>query len=161
MKVIFFAAVSLSVASAALLPQQSLVAPRQAVFQPQYQQPRQVFIQPQPQPQYQQFRQSGEAAARILRNDATINPDGSYAYAYETENGIAAQEQGQPKAFNNQQVGEAVQGSFQYTSPEGIPIQLQYVADENGFQPQGSHLPTVRRHFIPFQRFYIKPHILG
>lgn len=29
-----------------------------------------------------------------------------------------------------------VQGSNSYTSPEGQVIQLQYVADENGYQPQ-------------------------
>jgi hypothetical protein len=33
------------------------------------------------------------------------------------------------------------QGSFSYTSPEGNPIQLTYVADEFGFRPEGSHLP--------------------
>lgn len=31
---------------------------------------------------------------------------------------------------------------MQYTSPEGIPIETSYVADENGYQPQGAHLPT-------------------
>nr|CAD7199171.1 unnamed protein product [Timema douglasi] len=34
------------------------------------------------------------------------------------------------------------QGSFSYTSPEGIPISLTYVADELGFRPEGSHLPV-------------------
>lgn len=34
------------------------------------------------------------------------------------------------------------QGSFHYTAPDGTPIALQYVANENGFQPQGAHLPT-------------------
>lgn len=34
------------------------------------------------------------------------------------------------------------QGSFQYTAPDGTPIAVQYVANENGFQPQGEHLPT-------------------
>lgn len=37
---------------------------------------------------------------------------------------------------------QAAQGSFSYTAPEGEQISLQYVADENGFQPSGSHLPT-------------------
>jgi len=34
------------------------------------------------------------------------------------------------------------QGSFSYTSPEGNPVQLTYVADEFGFRPEGSHLPV-------------------
>lgn len=42
---------------------------------------------------------------------------------------------GGPEALN-------VEGSFSYTSPEGETISLTYIADENGFQPQGDHLPT-------------------
>lgn len=28
------------------------------------------------------------------------------------------------------------QGSFSWTSPEGVPVAITYVADENGYQPQ-------------------------
>ncbi|KAH8252174.1 hypothetical protein KR026_010057, partial [Drosophila bipectinata] len=58
---------------------------------------------------------------------------GNYAYAIETSNGIQNQEAGNANGAT---------GSFAYVSPEGIPISLTYVADENGFQPQGDHLPT-------------------
>ena len=34
------------------------------------------------------------------------------------------------------------EGSFEYTDPEGGAVRLTYIADENGFQPQGDHLPT-------------------
>lgn len=34
------------------------------------------------------------------------------------------------------------QGSYQYVAPDGTPIAVQYVANENGFQPQGEHIPT-------------------
>lgn len=70
----------------------------------------------------------------ILRSDSNINPDGSYAYEYETGNGIRVQESGVG--------GKQVQGSVSYTGDDGQPIQFSYVADENGFQPTGSHLPT-------------------
>ncbi|ODM95641.1 Endocuticle structural glycoprotein SgAbd-2 [Orchesella cincta] len=33
-------------------------------------------------------------------------------------------------------------GSYQYTSPEGLPILVKWVADENGFRAEGSHLPV-------------------
>lgn len=46
------------------------------------------------------------------------------------------------KQIAQDQAGTAAQGSFQYTSPEGVPVQIQYVADENGFQPVGSVIPT-------------------
>lgn len=74
----------------------------------------------------------------ILRLDNTNNGDGSYSYAYETGNGIAAQERGQQTGPESQ----AADGSFTYTSPEGQQISLSYTADANGFHPQGAHLPT-------------------
>ncbi|XP_076271489.1 larval cuticle protein LCP-17-like [Rhynchophorus ferrugineus] len=77
----------------------------------------------------------------ILRSDSDISPDGSYHYSYETENGIAAQERGSLKSLP-EGAGTAAQGSYQYISPEGVPVSVQYVADENGFQPQSDILPT-------------------
>ncbi|TDG53167.1 hypothetical protein AWZ03_000710 [Drosophila navojoa] len=63
-----------------------------------------------------------------------INPDGSYSYSYETSNGISGQEQGVG--------GQVASGSNSYTAPNGELVQLSYIADENGYQPQGSHLPV-------------------
>ncbi|XP_055320745.1 cuticle protein CP14.6-like [Sitodiplosis mosellana] len=86
------------------------------------------------------YAQHPDASAQVLRNDAVVNPD-SFNYAYETSNGIAAKEQGQLKQIGSES-GIAAQGDFGYTSPEGEKIQLSYIADENGFQPTGSHLPV-------------------
>lgn len=61
-----------------------------------------------------------------------MNPDGTYNYAYETSNGISANEEGEG--------GVSATGSFSYVSPEGETVQVNYVADENGFQPD--NLPT-------------------
>lgn len=33
-------------------------------------------------------------------------------------------------------------GSFSYTAPDGQQISISYTADQNGFLPQGAHLPT-------------------
>ena len=74
------------------------------------------------------------AQIRILSQKSDIQPDGSYQYSYETENGIAAGESGVG--------GVAANGFQQWTSPEGLPVQIQYRADENGYQPQGSVLPV-------------------
>ncbi|XP_063820958.1 larval cuticle protein LCP-22-like [Ostrinia nubilalis] len=82
--------------------------------------------------------------ANILKSGNDINPDGSYSYFYETDNGIAAQEQGTPRNFggNPPVVPDVAQGSFSWTSPEGEVVSISYVADENGYQPQGAHIPT-------------------
>uniref|UniRef100_A0A2A4K2K2 Uncharacterized protein n=1 Tax=Heliothis virescens TaxID=7102 RepID=A0A2A4K2K2_HELVI len=81
-----------------------------------------------------------DAAAQILKQDADVLPD-QFQYAYETSNGIAAQESGVLQKVGDQEA-IAVQGSNSYTAPGGEQIQLSYVADANGYQPQGAHLPT-------------------
>ncbi|CAH0558098.1 unnamed protein product [Brassicogethes aeneus] len=79
----------------------------------------------------------------ILRQEQEVNFDGSYKYSYETGNGISADESGFLKnAGVPEQETQVAQGQFQYTSPEGQVIHLTYIADENGFQPIGDHLPT-------------------
>ncbi|XP_066250373.1 pupal cuticle protein 20-like [Euwallacea similis] len=73
----------------------------------------------------------------IIRYENVNNGDGTYQYLYETGNGINAQEQGDARGDGTQ-----AQGSFSYTAPDGQQIQIQYTADENGFNPQGPHIPT-------------------
>lgn len=90
--------------------------------------------------------QRTEAEAEIIAQDSNIDPDGSYQYSYETANGIRGQEQGTLKRSNNPAETSDVivaSGSVSYTAPDGTVITLNYQADdENGFQPQGDHLPT-------------------
>lgn len=43
---------------------------------------------------------------------------------------------------NPEQETQFAQGGYQYTAPDGTRISLTYTADENGFVPQGAHLPT-------------------
>ncbi|XP_046393657.1 endocuticle structural glycoprotein ABD-4-like [Ischnura elegans] len=86
----------------------------------------------------------------IVRQSKEMGFDGSYQYSYETANGIRAEETGEVRPNPNPQPkdGEGAanivvsRGSFSYTAPDGTPITLTYIADENGFQPQGDHLPT-------------------
>lgn len=64
---------------------------------------------------------------------------------YDTENGISVQEQGflkqGPPSNKPSKHGEdeheyiqVAQGSYSYTSPEGVQVSVNYMADENGFQ---------------------------
>ncbi|KAH9627594.1 hypothetical protein HF086_010746 [Spodoptera exigua] len=102
-----------------------------------------AYAAPQFAPQYQQQQQYQGQVIPIIKQSQEVGFDGSYQYNYETGNGIAAQEQGYLKnAGVKDAEAQVAQGSFTYTSPEGIPISVSYIADENGFQPQGAHLPT-------------------
>lgn len=75
-----------------------------------------------------------DAQAEVRSLSSNVNDDGSYNYQFETTNGIAQHESGIG--------GQYASGQSAYYSPEGQLIQLTYVADANGFQPQGAHLPT-------------------
>ncbi|XP_026467227.1 larval cuticle protein LCP-17-like, partial [Ctenocephalides felis] len=77
-----------------------------------------------------------DSVAEVLRQEADVHPEG-YHFNYETSNGVKAEEQG---ALQGESL--AVHGEVKYTAPDGTPVHLTYVADENGFQPQGAHLPV-------------------
>lgn len=67
----------------------------------------------------------------------------TFCYSYETGNEIVAEETGYVKNFGvEDQEIQSAQGSYSYTAPDGTRITVTYTADENGFVPQGDHLPT-------------------
>ncbi|XP_028160060.1 pupal cuticle protein 20-like [Ostrinia furnacalis] len=78
----------------------------------------------------------------ILRYENVNNGDGTYRYNYETGNGIAAHESGAPRASGPEGLAVTAEGGFSYRAPDGQQISLTYTADENGFHPTGSHIPT-------------------
>ncbi|XP_017785756.1 PREDICTED: endocuticle structural glycoprotein SgAbd-2-like [Nicrophorus vespilloides] len=89
------------------------------------------------------FAAQSDEHVPIVSQESEVNFDGSFHHSYETGNGISAQEQGVLKnAGNKETQAEEVQGSFEYTAPDGTPIKVQYIANEFGFQPQGDHLPV-------------------
>ncbi|XP_014094702.1 larval cuticle protein 65Ag1 [Bactrocera oleae] len=82
-----------------------------------------------------------DGEAQVLRFDSDVQPNG-FNYAYETSNGIS--EQAQAKLLNEGSDAEAisVQGSYSFVADDGQTYTVNYIADENGFQPQGAHLPV-------------------
>lgn len=83
-------------------------------------------------------------APAIVRQSQDVLPDGSYSYTYETDNGIYRSENGSVVLTEARSAPVVVaQGQYQYTSPDGTPISVTYVADHNGFQPQGAHIPVI------------------
>lgn len=61
---------------------------------------------------------------------------------YETENRISQAETGQQKNAGTDQASSVVQGTYSYAGDDGNTYTVNYVADENGFRPEGAHLPT-------------------
>ncbi|XP_047469457.1 uncharacterized protein LOC125025488 [Penaeus chinensis] len=93
---------------------------------------------------------SGEVVA-ILRDDRVIEDDGRYNFDMEAGNGIVMSESGSPGLE-----GAIVSaGSYSYTAPDGTPVVVKYVADENGFQPQSDLLPVAPEFPHPIPQFVL------
>ncbi|XP_063624746.1 larval cuticle protein LCP-17-like [Cydia splendana] len=93
------------------------------------------------QPQRHQPSGGPDAQAEVLQQSVDVRPDG-YESSFQTSNGISAQESGQLKSLGPKEEAIVVSGQYQYTAEDGTPIQVSYTADENGYNPQGAHLPT-------------------
>uniref|UniRef100_T1GH30 Uncharacterized protein n=1 Tax=Megaselia scalaris TaxID=36166 RepID=T1GH30_MEGSC len=78
-----------------------------------------------------------DAEVHEVSRSLDVGPD-SYSYDVKLDNGVSAQESGKLK--NEDTI--AAQGSYSFTSPEGEKVEISYIADENGYQPQGALLPT-------------------
>ncbi|XP_037780421.1 cuticle protein AMP1A-like [Penaeus monodon] len=88
----------------------------------------------------------------ILRDERVIEDDGRYNFDVETGNGILRSESGSPGSEGA--INSA--GRFAYTAPDGTPVQVQFVADENGFQPQSDLLPVAPEFPHPIPDFVLE-----
>merc|ERR1712049_1353 len=79
----------------------------------------------------------------ILRSAQLSDETGKYSYSYETGNGMGIKEEGEQKLIGDkpEEVGSVSRGSYSYEL-EGVTYTVNWVADENGFQPTGAHLPV-------------------
>merc|ERR1712221_3974 len=77
-------------------------------------------------------------------NTAVYPMTGKYSYNFEAANGIKMSEEGEQKYFGDKEeesYGSVARGSYSYEL-EGVTYTINWVADENGFQPTGNHLPV-------------------
>lgn len=72
-----------------------------------------------------------QAETKVL--DSDVRADG-FKYIVETSNSISAGADGDEHGN--------IHGHYEYISPEGEHIKVDYVADENGYQPSSDILPT-------------------
>ncbi|EDW33403.1 GL15558 [Drosophila persimilis] len=86
------------------------------------------------------------AAARpsdvqIVRLDSDVGVE-KYSFALETSDGTKKQEDGVLKNTGHEDEAIVVHGSYSFVGDDGVTYTVTYVADENGFQPSGAHLPV-------------------
>ena len=62
--------------------------------------------------------------------------------SFETSDGVSRKESATLKNAGTAMEAISVQGSVSWLSPDGVQYTLNYLADENGFQPEGDHLPV-------------------
>lgn len=69
----------------------------------------------------------------ITEYENEIHSDGSYQYNYASADGSRQEARGFLKNRGVKDLeAQVVQGSYSYTSPDGTPITVTYIADENG-----------------------------
>ena len=77
------------------------------------------------------MQQSGNQVP-ITSYQNEVNYDGSYQYSYTSGDGSQQQAKGYVKNVGQKDLAQVVQGSYSYISPDGTPITVNYIADENG-----------------------------
>ncbi|XP_014204519.1 flexible cuticle protein 12 [Copidosoma floridanum] len=96
-------------------------------------------------PQFAQQQQRVQPDVYLLKETPSnnIGIDG-YTFGFEQSDGQKREESAQVE-FRGPKPEDAiirVRGSFSYVAPDGNTYTVSYIADENGFQPQGAHLPV-------------------
>ncbi|KZR99743.1 Cuticular protein 65Av [Daphnia magna] len=88
--------------------------------------------------------QGDKKPIEIISSNSEMNADGSYSFAFESEDGTKVQESGNQKQVGPkpEDIGTVSKGSYSFTTPDGVVLTVNWVADENGFQATGDHLPT-------------------
>ncbi|XP_067645818.1 larval cuticle protein 65Ag1-like [Eurosta solidaginis] len=77
----------------------------------------------------------------IVRQESDVQPEG-YRFGYTTSDGTQHDEEGQLKNVGSEDEAIVVRGSYSFVGDDGVTYTVNFIADENGFQPQGAHLPV-------------------
>ncbi|XP_069188972.1 cuticle protein AMP1A-like [Procambarus clarkii] len=88
----------------------------------------------------------------ILRDDRVQDDNGKYNFEVEAGNSIVFSESGSPDGPEGAVVSS---GQYSYTAPDGTPVLVKYVADENGFQPESDLLPVAPEFPHPIPQFVL------
>merc|ERR1712071_36228 len=78
--------------------------------------------------------------ATLKSSEARMNPDGSYKYSFELDDGTRVVESGEQKQITVQDAGTVSRGQYTFVA-DGQRFTVDWVADENGYVATGDHLP--------------------
>ncbi|KAJ6633499.1 Endocuticle structural protein SgAbd-6 [Pseudolycoriella hygida] len=79
--------------------------------------------------------------AQVLKYEYDNSGLGGYNFAYETSDGVSRSEQGEIKNAGTESEAIVITGTITWVAPDGQTFTIKFIADENGFQPQGDHIP--------------------
>lgn len=75
--------------------------------------------------------------SRSFSNDGNV-----YKFGFEQSDGQKRDEAGEVKLIGKES-GIVMRGSYSFVGEDGQTYTVTYIADENGFQPTGAHIPAV------------------
>ncbi|XP_017862965.1 PREDICTED: cuticle protein CP14.6-like [Drosophila arizonae] len=80
--------------------------------------------------------------ATIVSQTADVRPDG-YTLQLETSDGTKRSEEAILNNIGTEDEAISVKGTYSYVGDDGVTYQVNFVADQNGYQPEGAHIPKV------------------
>ncbi|XP_026466710.1 endocuticle structural glycoprotein ABD-5-like [Ctenocephalides felis] len=84
--------------------------------------------------------QHGKDATVTRYEFDNLGTDG-YKFAVDTSDGTSRQEQAELKNVGTENEALSVRGSYTFVGDDGQQYTVNFVADENGYQAEGAHLP--------------------
>ncbi|KAK8719075.1 hypothetical protein OTU49_014259, partial [Cherax quadricarinatus] len=93
-----------------------------------------------------------EEVVPILRDERVQDENGRYSFDVETGNGIIFSQSGSPDGPDGAVVSS---GKYSYPAADGTQVELKFVADENGFQPESDRLPVAPTFPHPIPQFVL------
>ncbi|KAL7051978.1 hypothetical protein ACKWTF_004715 [Chironomus riparius] len=89
---------------------------------------------------------SKDSEAVVISNTGSDDSAGNFASNFETSNNIKSEAKGSLRELTSENgtktFGEVQEGSYSYVGDDGKTYAVKWIADENGFQPEGKR--TIR-----------------
>lgn len=83
----------------------------------------------------------GNQDAKITRSQSDVGTD-QFNFDFETSEGASQQAAGQLKQIDEVNSAVVQSGHYKYIGDDGQTYEVEWYADETGFHPRASHIPT-------------------